>query len=146
VDLVARSGLRVPVGPAAWGRPISERAVNELATSLDHSALAAALSGLTPPAAGNVEHFHPEGQANRSNMATLVWRHEPGEPVLFEMTVSIEVPGHYGRSHVGALEITLTLTSRMTAWLNADRAIEPPPPLRRRLEMGVLTVKHKSAK
>jgi hypothetical protein len=59
VDLVVRSGLRVPVGSAAWGRPISERAVNELATSLDHSALAAALSGLTPPAAGNVEYFHP---------------------------------------------------------------------------------------
>jgi hypothetical protein len=135
VDLVVLSGLRVPVGPAAWGRPISERAVMELAASLDRSALAAALSGLTPPAAGNVEHFHPEGQANRSNMATLVWRIEHGEPVLFEMTVSIEVPGHYGRSHVGALEMTLTLTSRLTAWLKADRPNEAPP-ARRRLEIG----------
>jgi hypothetical protein len=80
--------------------------------------------------------FTPEGQANRSNMATLVWRHEPGEPVPLEMTVSIEVPGHYGRSHVGALEMTLTLTSRLTAWLKADRASEPPPPRRRRLEIG----------
>jgi hypothetical protein len=39
VDLVMLSGLRVPAGPAAWGRPISERAVGELAKRLDDSAL-----------------------------------------------------------------------------------------------------------
>jgi hypothetical protein len=135
VDLVMRSGLRVPVGPAAWGRPMSERAVKELVTGFDRSPLPTTLFNLTRRPAANVESFHPEGQANRSNMATLVWRHEPGDPVAFEITVSIEVPGYYGRSHVEALELTLTVTSRLTAWLKADRSSEPPPPQRRRLEL-----------
>ncbi len=35
------------------------------------------------------------------------------------MTVSIEVPGHYGRIHIGALEMKLRVTSRLSAWRNA---------------------------
>jgi hypothetical protein len=135
VDLVTLSGLRVPVGPAAWGRPLSQRAIRELATSLDRSRLADVLFALTRLGQADVETFHPEGQANRSNIATLVWRLQPPPPVPFEMTVRIEVPGHYGRSHVGALELTLTVVSRLTAWLNAGRSTVPPPPMRRRLEV-----------
>jgi len=136
VDLVMLSGLRVPVGPAAWGRPLSQRAITGLATSLDRSPLAKALFGLTGRAQADVESFHPEGLANRSNIATLVWRLQPSAPVPFEMIARIEVPGHYGRSHVGALEFSLTMVSRLTAWLNAGRSSTPPPPLKRRMEIA----------
>jgi hypothetical protein len=131
VDFALRSGLIVPAGPAGWGRPISERALGELAASLDRSALADTLAGLTRFADLGVESFHPEGGANRSHAATLVWRLEPSEPVAFEMTVRIEAPGHYGHSHVQTLQLTLTLVSRLTARLNVGRLGMLP---RRRLD------------
>lgn len=131
VDFALRSGLIVPAGPAAWGRPISERTLGELARGLDGSALAQALASLTGSADSGVESFHPEGGANRSHAATLVWRLEPGKPAAFEMTASIEVPGHYGHSHVQALQLTLTMVSRLTAWLNAGQGADMP---RRRLD------------
>lgn len=83
----------------------------------------------------HVESFHQEGQANRSNVATLVWRLGPAEPCPFEITVSIEVPGHDGRSHLGTLELDLTLVSRLTAWRDATRSGAPPQKQRRRLEV-----------
>ena len=133
VDLVMLSGLRVPVRPAAWGRPLSERAVGDLAVQLDRSALSEVLFGLTGLSGVDVDAFHPEGQANRSNTATLVWRLLVGESVPFEMTARIEVPGHYGRSHVGALDFTLTVVSRLSVWLGAGGS-EPTP--RRRLSVA----------
>jgi schlafen family protein len=136
VDFVMLSGLRVPVGPAAWGRPLSQRAVAELAKSLDDSAVAKVLFELMPLAEANIESFHPEGQANRSNAATLVWRLEPRDPVPFEMTARLEVPGHYGRSHVGALELSLQVVSHLTAWLKSHRTSVPPPPAKCRLEIA----------
>ncbi|HEY6315853.1 MAG TPA: RNA-binding domain-containing protein [Streptosporangiaceae bacterium] len=135
VDVILLSGLHVPVGSVALGRPLSQRAVRELGTSLDGSVLARVLFGLTGRSQADVDGFHPEGQANRSNIATLVWRLQPPAPVPFEMTARIEVPGHYGHSHVGALELTVTVVSRLTAWLNAGRSSIPPPPMRRRLEV-----------
>ena len=131
VDFALRSGLIVPAGPVAWGRPISERALGELAGALNRSALTEVLFSLTRFAGTGIETFHPEGSANRSNTATLIWRLEPHEPVAFEITARIEVPGHYGHSHVQALQLTLTLVSRLTARLNAGRAGTVP---RRRLE------------
>ena len=130
-DLALRSGLIVPAGAAAWGRPLSERAIAELAAALDRSALTGALAGLTGSAHAEVESFHPEGGANRSHTATLVRRLNPGKPAAFDMTVSIKVPGHYGHAHVQALELTLTLVSYLTAWLNVGRTRMLPT---RRLE------------
>ena len=131
VDFALRSGLIVPAGPAGWGRPISERALGELAGALNRSALTEVLFSLTRFAGTGIETFHPEGSANRSNTANLVWRLEPHEPVAFEITARVEVPGHYGHSHVQALQLTLTIVSRLTARLNAGRAGTVP---RRRLE------------
>ncbi len=48
------------------------------------------------------------------------------------MTASIEVPGHYGHSHVQAVQLTLTMVSRLTAWLNAGQGADTLP--RRRLD------------
>ena len=83
VDFALRSGLIVPAGPAAWGRPISERALGELAGALNRSALTEVLFSLTRFAGTGIETFHPEGSANRSNTAALIWRLEPHEPVAF---------------------------------------------------------------
>ena len=74
VDLVMLSGLRVPVAPEARGRPLSQRVLGDLAEGLDQSALERTLFGLTGLGGAGTEKFHPEGQANRSNIATLVWR------------------------------------------------------------------------
>ena len=62
----------------------------------------------------------------------MVWRLEPGKPAAFEMTASIEVPGHYGHSHVQAVQLILTTVSRLTAWLNAGQGAGTLP--RRRLD------------
>jgi len=134
VDLLIRSGLRVPVGRAAWGRPISQRAVDELAGGLSQSALAGFVLELTWRGNTGVGLFRREGH-NRSHTANLVWRLLPGEPVPFEMTARVEVPGHYGQAQVGAVELSLTIVSRFTAWLNAGRSSEPPPSAMRRLEI-----------
>jgi Putative DNA-binding domain len=136
VDFVVLSGLHVRAAPAAWGRPISERAVEELALRLDRSALSMFLLELTWRSNAFATSFSKEG-INRSHIANLVWRLLPGEPVPFEMTAHVEVPGHYGLAHVGELVLTLKLVSRLTAWLNAGRSSEPPPPgPRRRLEVS----------
>jgi hypothetical protein len=111
VDFVIRSGLIVPVGPTAWGRPISQRVMGELAAGLDGSVLVDVLLALTRLPRTDIQPFHVEGLANRSNIATMVWRLQPREPVPFDMLLQVEVPGHYGRSHVGAL--TLTLRGRL---------------------------------
>jgi hypothetical protein len=134
VDLLMLSGLRTRVGAAAWGRPISQRAVEKLAAALNQSPLARFLSSLTGRDSNDLVLFRYEG-LNRSNVATLAWR-VVGDPNPLEMRVQIEVPGHYGRSHVGSLEFTLTITSRLTAWLMSGRASQllPPGP-RRRLEV-----------
>jgi hypothetical protein len=134
VDLMVLSGLRVPVGPKAAGRPISQRAVDQIAIGLDRSALARSLFELTGSQSIGVESFHREGPANRSHVANLVWRLGPGELVPFEVVVRLEVPGHYGQVQGGDLALTLKVTSRLTAWLRASLSVTPPPPQRRRLE------------
>jgi hypothetical protein len=134
VDLILLTGLRVPVGPKAAGRPISQQAVDLLAAGLDRSALIGSLFSLTGRQSISVEEFHREGPANRSHVANLVWRQGPGDPVPFEVTVGLEAPGHYGQAEAGDLVLTLKVTSRLTAWLRADLSVTPPPPLRRRLD------------
>lgn len=132
VDLVLLSGLRTRVGASAWGRPLSQRAVEKLAAALNRSPMTDFLLALTARGNTHAESFHYHG-LNRSNVANLTWG-ILGNPSPFEMRVQIDVPGHYGQSHVGAL--TLTLTSRLTAWLQAGRSSEPPPPRSRRLEIS----------
>ena len=89
VDFALRSGVTIQAGAIAMGRPISERALVELASALNKSALTEVLFDLTRFAGANVEIFHPEGSANRSNTATFVYRLEPGNPAAFEVTARI---------------------------------------------------------
>ena len=129
VDFMLRSGLRVPVAREARGRPISQRATLRLATGLDSSPIEEALFGLSTLREAGSDGFQHEGPENRSNVATLVWRLQPGDAVVpVEMTVRLEAPGHYGRSHVEQLELQLTAICRLTAWLGAvrHRALRAP--------------------
>jgi hypothetical protein len=126
VDLVVLSGLIMPVGSAAPGRPISQRAVDQLAAELDRSALASSLFSLTGVQSIDAESFHREGPANRSHVANLVRRLGPGDPVPFEVEVRLEVPGHYGQFQANDLVLTLKIVSRLTSWLQADRLSRRP--------------------
>jgi hypothetical protein len=54
--------------------------------------------------------------------------------------VLADAPGQYGRPDARTLAISITMVSRLTAWLRAGSAPEPPPPgPRRRLEVAEWT-------
>jgi hypothetical protein len=95
--MVLKTGLRVPPGPACPGRPLSERAINELAAALDKSPLA---------------------------------------QILFNLTGLRDAPGQYGHSHIQTLNISIEITSRLTAWLSSPSSpLLLPPGTLRRLEV-----------
>ena len=71
--MILKSGLLVPPGPACPGRPLSERAISELAMALDKSPLAEILFTLTGLTDAGLYNTHREGQPNTSGTATLVW-------------------------------------------------------------------------
>jgi hypothetical protein len=104
---------------------------------LNSSPLAGFLGLLTGQNGNNLDQFRREG-LNRSNVANLTWRilGDPGDPNPFEMSAQIEVPGYYGHSDVGALAMTLTVTSRLTAFLKAGHSTQPPPPQLRWLDVS----------
>jgi len=136
VDMMLKTGLRVPPGPACPGRPLSERAISELATAVDRSPLAETLFNLTGLASSGIYGAHRRGRPNTSGTATLVWQIAIGEFPPFEMTVRVEAPGRYGHPHVQTLNVSLEITSRFTAWQSSSASPLPPPPgALRRLEL-----------
>jgi hypothetical protein len=89
VDLVMLSGVRVPVGPAAWGRPLSERAIEELATKLDHSALPQVLGRLARRSTtDDVELSIPKGRA--TGLTSQLWSGALRQAICFR---SRRLPG-----------------------------------------------------
>jgi hypothetical protein len=111
--------------------------VGNLAVALNNSPLARFLGSLTGQTSNSLDQFRREG-LNRSNVANLTWRirGDRGDPNPFEMRIQVEVPGHYGHSDVGALTMTLTVTSRLTAFLKAGHSSQPPPPQQRWLDVS----------
>jgi hypothetical protein len=133
-DFVVLSGSRVAPGPAAPGRPLSERAIGALCAALDKSTLTDTLVVLSGLTRAGVDGFRRQGRPNTSGTATLAWR-IAGEMSPFEVTVRIEAPGQYGHSHVQTLNVTVQVSSRLSAWIHSGRApVLPPPGTRRRLE------------
>jgi Putative DNA-binding domain len=128
VDMMLKTGLRVPPGPACPGRPLSERAISELATVLDKSPIAEVLFGLTGLASTGIYGTHRRGRPNTSGTATLVWQIADGQVPPFEMTVRVESPGQYGHTHIQTLNVTIEITSRLTAWRSTPTSPLPPPP------------------
>jgi hypothetical protein len=52
------------------------------------------------------------------------------------MTMRVEAPGQYGHSHIQTLNISVEITSRLTAWLSSpDSPLPSPPGPLRRLEV-----------
>jgi hypothetical protein len=128
VDMMLRTGLRVLPGPSCPGRPLSERAISELATALDKSPIAEALFSLTGLVSTGIYGTHRRGRPNTSGTATLVWQIADGLVPPFEMTVRVEAPGQYGHSHIQTLNVTIEITSRLTAWRSTPTSSLPPPP------------------
>jgi hypothetical protein len=128
VDMMLKTGLRVPPGPACSGRPLSERAISELTAALDKSPLAEALFSLTGLASTGVYATHRRGRPNTSGTATLVWQIADSQISPFEMTVRVETPGQYGHSHIQTVNVSIEITSRLTAWRSTPTSPLPPPP------------------
>ena len=137
VDMVLKSGLSVPPGKGYHGRPLSEVAIRELCASLDKSPLASTLVMLTGLTAVGLNGFRRRGHPNTSAAASLTWEIVHGNISPFQLSVSVEAPGQYGRPDISEFEITVTAVSRFTAWLRGGLAPEPPPPgSRRRFEIA----------
>jgi hypothetical protein len=136
VDMMLKTGLRVPPGPACPGRPLSERAISELAAALDKSPLAEILFTLTGLRDAGLYPTHRRGRPNTSGAATLVWQIASGEIPPADMTMRVETPGQYGHSHVQTLNVSIEITSRLTAWRSSSASpLLLPPGALRRLEV-----------
>jgi hypothetical protein len=135
-DMVLKTGVRVRPGPACPGRPLSERAVGELAAALDKSPLAKTLFDLTGLMEGGLYNFHRRGQPNTSGTATLVWQVVSGEIPPFHITVRVVAPGQYGHSHIQTLDVSVEIVSRLTSWLRSASSQLPPSGTHRRLEVA----------
>jgi hypothetical protein len=134
IDIVLKTGLRVPPGPACPGRPLSERAISELAAALDKSPLAGILFTLAEFTRAGFHGTQRRGRPNTSGTATLVWQ-IAGEVTPAEMTVRVEAPGQYGRSHIQALSISIEIVSRLTAWRDTQPVQRHQPGTLQRLEL-----------
>jgi hypothetical protein len=136
VDMMLKTGLRITPGPACPGRPLSERAVSELAAALDKSPLADVLFTLTGLTDAGHYSTHRRGRPNTSGTATLVWQIAIGGGIpAAEMTIRIEAPGQYGHSHVQALTLSIEVTSRLTAWRDTQPVQMHQPGALRYLEL-----------
>lgn len=91
--MVFKTCLHVPAGPACPGRPLSERAISELATALDNSPLADILFNLTGLIDAGLYNTHRGGHPNTSGTATLVWHIGSGQIPPAEMILRVEAPG-----------------------------------------------------
>jgi len=128
VDMMLKTGLRVLPGPACPGRPLSDRAISELAAALDKSPLAETLFSLIRLTSTGIYRTHRRGRTNTSGTATLVWQIANGEISPFEMAVRVEAPGQYGHPHIQTVNISMEITSRLTAWQYSSTSPLPPPP------------------
>jgi hypothetical protein len=135
VDMVIKTGLRVPPGPACPGRPLSERAVSELATALDKSLLSETLFILTGLTDAGLHDTRRRGRPNTSGAATLVWQIASGQIPPAEMIVRVEAPGQYGHSHIQTLNISVEIIDRLSAWRDTQPVQWHPPGALRRLEL-----------
>lgn len=131
IDLMIRTGLFIPPGPSAGGRPLSDRVIASLCAALNKSPMARFLSGLTGLMSVNLYDFDRRGPLNTSSNATLTWQvigDKLDDPAPVGVAVQIKAPNQYGFSHIQTLEVTIDITIRMSAWMNANRAPAPPPP------------------
>jgi len=119
-DFIIRTGLLIPVDEAATWRPLSERAVEALASSLGSSPLQPALlRWCTDMAIGGFNPFRRSGY-NRARHARLAWRPAVGIESLYpvEAIASAQLPSSYGVA-ASALQFTLDVIIRANPYLTA---------------------------
>jgi hypothetical protein len=140
VDLMIRTGLLIPAGPSPGGRPLSERAIATLCRALDMSELATLL-----PSLAVLDHpiskFDRRGIPNASSNATLTWQakgYHPAGPPLVGVTVRIQGPNQYGRSHIQTLEVIVDIMISVSAARNGERP-PPSPPENGRYRLEIIT-------
>lgn len=115
-DFVVRSGMWIALSPEASWRPISEQAVEALATSLNGSPLSRRLT------AWNV--FQTDGQHkpfmvhgfNRARRARLAWRSIVAQPNFhpIEAVLTLVLPENFG-VEASLMTVTLDVSVRATA-------------------------------
>jgi hypothetical protein len=136
IDMILKTGLNITPGPACPGRPLSEKAISELAAALDKSPLTDALFTLAAQTSGDLSRFRAfrrRGRPNTSGTATLAWE-IAGDICPFDVTVLAGPPGQYGHSHVQSLTLTVEVVSRLSAWRDRLPVQRHPPGTRRRLD------------
>jgi hypothetical protein len=123
-DFIIRAGMLIPVDDAATWRPLSERAVEALASSLNSSPLQTCLlRWCTDMGIDGFSPFHLSG-FNRARHARLAWlaavRDKSLHPV--EAIAAASLPDSYGIA-TSALQFTLDVIIRANPYLTA---ISPP--------------------
>jgi hypothetical protein len=140
IDMILKTGLTIPPGPACPGRPLSESVMANLATALDKSPLADVLFNLTGLMSTGLFATHRRGRPNTSGAATLVWEIASGEISSFRMTLRVVAPDQYGQPHIQTLNVSIEVISRLTAWWSSPTSPLPiPPGTARRLEAAEWT-------
>lgn len=123
-DFIIRTGLLVPVDDTAAWRPLSERAVEALANSLNSSPLHRVLLGWCGHM--GIDGFTPFRRSgyNRARHARLIWQAAVSVKSLYpvEAVASAELPTAYGAPSP-ELQFTLDVIIRANPYL---AAISPP--------------------
>jgi hypothetical protein len=132
IDLRLQTGLFIQPGPSAPGRPLSERVIDDLCATLNRSQLTSVLFKLANVTPADAFRFSRQGIPNTSSTATLVWQFA-GEPPPFEVKLLIESPDQYGHSQIQTLQVTLQVTSQLSAWSHHDLDLGPET-MRRRFD------------
>ncbi|MCW2932152.1 MAG: hypothetical protein JWM19_3114 [Actinomycetia bacterium] len=128
IDMIIKSGISVMPGPACPGRPLSETVIANLAAFLDKSPVEKVLFSLTGLNSAGIFNTERRGRPNTSGTATLVWQIASGEIAPFKMVLRLVAPDQYGHSHIQTLNVSIEITSRLTAWLFSSAAPLPLPP------------------
>jgi hypothetical protein len=152
-DFIVSTGLAIPLSNDAAWRPLSERGVGNLASSLNGSPLCDRLQGWNREIAR--EQFKPFSLAglNRSRHARLSWRSEPDLQGVYpiEAVATASIPETYGQN-ASFLQFTVHVTVRESAFrrlldgTNAQAATIEVDDLRGLLQYLCLTLPSKSSR
>jgi len=116
-DFIVSTGLATPLSNDAAWRPLSERGVDNLASSLNGSPLCDRLQTWNREIAR--EQFRPFSLAglNRSRHARLSWRSEPDLQGVYpiEAVATASIPETYGQN-ASFLQFTVVVTVRESAF------------------------------
>ncbi|MEU3226814.1 ATP-binding protein [Streptomyces sp. NPDC006976] len=127
-DFILRTGFNLPMGEAASWRPLSERAVTDLAQALNNSVFPDALKALGNSSFTSSTGFQQYGY-NRSRTARLAYRalSRSTVPHPVEAVVTVALPEVYGTSTVAPATVTIDVISRVRRYADSlDNKVGAP--------------------